>query len=173
MKSFLEELLPIITRLVNLSLAEGVFPKQWKQAIVRPLLKKVGLDLKFSNYRPVSNLPFLSKLIEKAALYILNEHVNEHDLLPKNQSAYRQNHSCETALLRLVNDLLDAMEHQEVTAFLALDLSAAFDTVDHDILLDVKEVSIRDRWGCTRLVGLVPSATELPRKCEPDDVFGA
>ena len=91
----------------------------------------------FSNYRPVSNLAFLSKVIEKSALYRLNKHASENDLLPKNQSAYRQYHSCESALLRLVNDLLAAMENQEVTALIALDLSAAFDTVDHDILLDV------------------------------------
>lgn len=85
----------------------------------------------------MSNLPFLSKLIEKAALFYLNKHGNEHNLLPKNQSAYRQHHSCESALLRLVNDILAAMENQEVTALIALDLSAAFDTVDHDILLGV------------------------------------
>ena len=83
----------------------------------------------------MSNLPFLSKLIEKAALHILNIHVNDHDLLPKHQSAYRQYHSCESALLRLTHDLLGAME--QVTALIAIDLSAAFDTVDHDILFDV------------------------------------
>lgn len=59
--------------------------------------------------------------------------------MPKNQSAYRRHHSCESALLRLVNDLLDGMEKQEVTALIAIDLSAAFDTVDHSILLDVLE----------------------------------
>ncbi|XP_052788755.1 uncharacterized protein LOC128223518 [Mya arenaria] len=69
LKSFLNELLPCITRIVNLSLADGVFPSNWKQAIVRPLLKKAGLELHLSNYRPVSNLSFLSKVIEKAALH--------------------------------------------------------------------------------------------------------
>lgn len=139
LKLYLDELLPTITQLVNFSLTPGVFPTKWKQAIVRPLLKKSGLELTFANYRPVSNLSFLSKLIEKSALYRLNGHVNENDLLPTNQSAYRRFHSCESALLRLVNDILDGMEHQEVTALLALDLSAAFDTVDHSILLDVLE----------------------------------
>ncbi|CAG2244082.1 unnamed protein product [Mytilus edulis] len=139
LKSFLSELLPVITKLVNLSLSQGVFPLRWKQAVVRPLLKKAGLELIYSNYRPVSNLSFLSKLIEKCALYRLNEHVKDHDLLPINQSAYRQFHSCESALLRLVNDILDGMEHQEVTAMIAVDLSAAFDTVDHSILIKVLE----------------------------------
>ena len=137
LKSFLKELLPLVTKLVNLSLKQGIFPSKWKQAIVRPLLKKVGLELEFANYRPVSNLAFLSKLIEKAVLFRLNVHVDNNNLLPKNQSAYRRFHSCESALLRLVNDLLDGMEKQEVTALIALDLSAAFDTVDHDILIDV------------------------------------
>ncbi|VDI82656.1 Hypothetical predicted protein [Mytilus galloprovincialis] len=139
LKSFLSELLPVITKLVNLSLSQGVFPLRWKQAVSRPLLKKAGLELIYSNYRPVSNLSFLSKLIEKCALYRLNEHVKDHDLLPTNQSAYRQFHSCESALLRLVNDILDGMEHQEVTAMIAVDLSAAFDTVDHSILIKVLE----------------------------------
>ena len=75
LKSFVTELLPIITTLVNLSLSQCVFPPNWKQAKVRPLLKKLGLELIFPNYRPVSNLPFLSKLIEKAALLYLNKRV--------------------------------------------------------------------------------------------------
>ena len=139
LKLYLNELLSIITKLVNLSLKQGVFPSKWKRAMVRPLIKKIGIELEFTNYRPVSNLSFLSKLIEKAALYRLNIHVEDSNLLPKNQSAYRRHHSCETALLRLVNDLLDGMEKQEVTALIAIDLSAAFDTVDHSILLDVLE----------------------------------
>ena len=85
----------------------------------------------------ISNLPFLSKFIEKAALFQLNGHASNNNVLPTNQSAYRQFHSCETALLRLVNDILEGIEQQEVTALIALDLSAAFDTVDHSILLKV------------------------------------
>ena len=137
LKMHINELLQTITNLVNQSLKQGIFPSQWKQAIVRPLLKKTGLELVLSNYRPVSNLSFLSKLIEKSALLRLNEHVDRNNLLPKNQSAYRRYHSCETALLRLVSDTLNGMEHKEVSALIALDLSAAFDTVDHDILLKV------------------------------------
>lgn len=125
------------------------------------LVKKSGLELTFTNYRPVSNLSFLSKLIEKSALYRLNQHVNENNLLPKNQSAYRQFHSCESALLRLVNDLLDGMEHQEVTALIAIDLSAAFDTVDHDILINV----LRTQYGvCGVALDWVDSYLR-PRSC--------
>jgi hypothetical protein len=86
--------------------------------------------------RGYSETIFEEKLIEKAALKILNKHADQYDLLPTNQSAYRKYHSCESVLLRSVNDLLAAMEKQ-VTALIAIDLSAAFDTVDHDILADV------------------------------------
>ena len=103
----------------------------------------------------------MSKFIEKSALYRLNQHVYEHSLLPKNQSAYRQFHSCESALLRLVNDLLDGMEHQEVTALIAIDLSAAFDTVDHDILVDV----LNNQYGvCDSALQWVDSYIR-PRSC--------
>jgi hypothetical protein len=150
LKQYLTHLLPTFSKLENLSLTQGVFPSRWKQAIVRPLLKKCWLELTYSNYRPVSNLSFLSKLIEKAVLLRLNHHASQHNLLPKNQSAYRQNHSCESALLRLVNDLLCDMEHQEVTALIAINLSAAFDTVDHEILLDVvkQQYGVSDKALC-------------------------
>ena len=83
--------------------------------------------MELCNYRPVSNLSFLSKVLEKAVL----------KQFPEYQSAYRQGFSCKTALVKLTNDILWAMEHQKVTAMMAIDLSAAFDTVDHDILLEV------------------------------------
>ena len=161
LKGFLNELLPSITRLVNLSLAQGVFPKSWKRAIVRPLLKKSGLELTFTNYCPVSNLSFLSKLIEKAVLYRLNQHVNENNLLPKNQPAYKQFHSCGSVLLRLVNYLLDEMEHREVTALIAIDLSATFDTVDHDILINV----LRSQYGVCRVALDLVDSYLRPRSC--------
>ena len=162
LKLFLDELLPVVTKLVNLSLKQGVFPAKWKQAIVRPLLKKVGLELEYANYRPVSNLSFLSKLIEKAVLHRLNLHVSENDLLPKNQSAYRKFHSCESALLRLVHDLLDAMEKKQVTALIAIDLSAAFDTVDHDILIDV----LQKQYGLGGLALNWVDSYLRPRSCK-------
>ena len=118
-------------------MSEGVFPKKYKEAIVQPLLKKSGLELVLSNYIPVSNLSFISKLIEKAALKRLNQQSNEFGLLPKYQYAYRRDQSCESALLRDVHDILAGTERQEVTALVAIDLSVAFDTVDHDVLLEV------------------------------------
>ena len=126
-----------ITTLVNLSLSHGVFTQSWKTSIVKPLLKKIGLDLIFKNYRPVSNLKFLAKLVEKCMLLQFNEHCSLNPLLPSYQSAYRKFFSCETSLLKLADNLLNEMENQRVCALVVMDLSAAFNTVDHNILLDV------------------------------------
>ena len=136
-KKFKDDFLPILTELVNLSLSSGIFPESWKCAIIRPLLKKTGLDLICSNYRPVSNLSFLSKLLEKAVLDRLNEHCDKYKLLPENQSAYRKHFSCETCVVKLVDDILRDFEGKQVSAMILVDLSAAFDTVNWDILLNV------------------------------------
>ena len=126
-----------IAALVNISLSYGVFAESWKMSIVKPVLKKVGLELIFKNYRPVSNLKFLAKLVEKCMLLQFNEHCSMNSLLPSYQSAYRKFYSCETSLLKLTDNLLNEMENQRVSALVVMDLSAAFDTVDHKILLDV------------------------------------
>ena len=135
LKAYPEVFLPLITRLLNLSLTSGIFPSIWKRAIVKPLLKKPGLDRTFKNYRPVSNLNFISKLLECAVLIQIQDHLYRQKLLPQYQSSYQVNFSTETLLMKLVDDILNGMESQEVIALGALDLSAAFDTVDHDLLL--------------------------------------
>ena len=139
LKDILPSILPIITRLINTSLREGLYVETWKLAIVRPLLKKIGLELIDKNYRPVSNLTFLSKVLEKAALNQFITHCNKHSLLPDYQSAYREHYSCETALIKLTNDVLWSMENGNVSAVMMIGLSAAFDTVDHNLLLEVLE----------------------------------
>ena len=83
----------------------------------------------------------MSKLIERCMLKQFNRH--KYQLVSSYQSAYQQHHSCETSLLKLSNDILWSMEDQSITAVLALDLSAAFDTVDHDILLQV----LKNQYG--------------------------
>ena len=133
----LDELLPAITEIINCSLNSGSFPSIFKTAVVRPLLKKSTLDKNnLKNYRPVSNLSFLSKILEKIVLAQIFEHINNNDLLPHNQSAYRAHHSTESALLKVCNDILLSLDQGKVTVLTLLDLSAAFDTVDHDILFN-------------------------------------
>ena len=87
-----------------------------------------------NNYRPVSNLSFLSKVLEKVVVNQLNSHINSSNTSNQYQSVYRKFHSTETALLRIHNDILASLDAGKVTALILLDLSAAFDTVDHTIL---------------------------------------
>ena len=137
LRKVVKHCLPSIAKIVNLSLVTGDFCNNWKSAVIQPLIKVLSKGTIKENYRPFSNLPFISKIIEKCTLNQLTKHCDTHNLLPKYQSAYRKFHSCETSLLKLINDTLWAMENKKITAMLIMDLSAAFDTVDHDVLLDV------------------------------------
>ena len=134
LKICLEDILPTLTNMLNLSMQTGEFPEVWKEALVTPILKREGLDTIFKNYRPISNLQFVSKLVERAVADQLYSFMADSGLLPELQSAYRPGHSTETALLKVKNDLLLNMDGQRVTLLVLLDLSAAFDTVDHDVL---------------------------------------
>ena len=136
-------LLAFITSMVNASLSQGSLPVSQKHAIVTPLLKRPGLDATdMGNFRPVSNLTFMSKVIERAVARQLNGHLSAEDLLPRNQSAYRKQHSTETALIRVLSDALAAADRQRVTLLGLLDLSAAFDCVDHTLLLQRLHISM-------------------------------
>ena len=136
LKDSLPEVLPFITKIINISLSTSTVPQSFKDAIVNPLLKKFGLDQNvLNNYRPVSNLLYLSKILEKVVFKQLMEHLIRNNLREKYQSAYKMFHSTETALLRVFNDLLNALDDGNICILTLLDLSAAFDTIDHDILL--------------------------------------
>ncbi len=134
-KQCIDLLLPILTIMINLSLQLGYFPAEWKEAIIIPLIKKLGLETIFKSYRPVSNLLYVSKLCERVVAKQYCGHLTSNKLYSKFQSAYREGHSTETALLCVQNDILMSMDKGEVTLLLLLDLSAAFDTLDHGILL--------------------------------------
>ena len=150
--TLLKRLLPwitdIITDIINESIITGIFPMEWKIAIIILLLKKLGLTLVHRNYRPLSNLPFLSKVVEKVVIDQFRKHCDNHRMIPDYHSAYHADYSCETTLLKIMNDILWAMERQDITALIAIDLSAAFDTVDHDVLIDV----LHRRFGVTETV---------------------
>ena len=104
--------------------------------MVTPLLKKRTLDEDvLNNYRPVSNLAFISKVTEKVVASRLNHHLMVNNLQEPFQSAYRMNHSTETAMLRVQNDIIRAPGDSKVVLFVLMDLSVAFDTVNHERLL--------------------------------------
>ena len=137
LKDCLDIIIIPITKLMNMCLSHGVFPAQFKTAVVTPLIKKPTLsknDMK--NYRPVSNLNFLSKLLERLVVKQLQDHLVSNGLENPFQSAYKTGHSTETALLKLQNDIHLNMSGCKTTALVLLDLSAAFDTIDHSTLLD-------------------------------------
>ena len=146
LKQCSSELTPFITKLVNMSLDSAIVPAVMKEAIVVPLLKKSGLDTDdYKNFRPVSNLSFLSKICEKVVADQLKTYIAENGLAETFQSAYRRYHSTETALLRVHNDVMRALDDKNMVVLVLLDLSAAFDTLDHGILLD----RLSTRFGIT------------------------
>ena len=136
LKQHFDLLLAIILKIVNLSLESGHFPSSLKTAVLSPLLKKANLDHEvLANYRPISNLKVISKIIEKVVAVRLQKYLEANQLNEPLQSAYNALHSCETALVRVHNDILVAIDKRHCVMLLPSDLSTAFDTVDHDILL--------------------------------------
>ena len=135
-KECIDILLPSITKLVNCSLREGLVPDGSKKVVVTPLIKKASLPVEdLKNYHPVSGLSFISKLVERVVAKQLVDHIHRHGLDNSYQSAYKSGHSTETALLSIKNDIHLSLSQGEATALVLLDLSVAFDTIDHSTLL--------------------------------------
>jgi len=141
---------PVIAAIRNASFDQVTFPHCCKKAIIRPRLKKPNFfrhkpisttlpqsTCHVASYRPISNRSFLSKVVEKVVDVRLSDHMNRHHLLPVFQSAYRLHHSTETALARIINDMILVVDDGRVGALTLLDLSVAFDTVDHSVLTNV------------------------------------
>ena len=127
LKQCLDQVTPVLTVIVNTSLSCADFTPELKRVFVTPLIKKLIIDCEiFKNYRPVSNLSFVSKLIERIVCVQLVDHLKENDLYEIFQSAYRQLHSTETGLLRVQNDILQAVDSEGGAILILLDLSAAF-----------------------------------------------
>ena len=123
---------PTITKIVNTSLQSGICSIHLKDALLWPLLKKPRLELIFKNFRAVSNLSHLSKLIKHLVCKQIVAHAEETGNLEDLQSAYRANHSMEMALPKVKTDIMWVIDDQEVVCLVLLDLGAAFDTVSYD-----------------------------------------
>ena len=120
----------------NWSLEHGSVPSSFKSAYITPLLKKTDLDpADVKSYQPISNLTIVSKLLERLVSLQLVKYLKDNNLLPDLQSAYRAMHSTETAVLKVLSDILLALDSGNLVMLTLLDLSAAFDSVDHDTLL--------------------------------------
>ena len=138
---------PVITGIYNSSVDQGTVSDNLKEALLKPMIKKPNMELEFPNFRPISNLSFLSKILERGVCRELMCHADFTGHLEPLQSAYRSSHSCETALLKVKTDILSAIENQEVVCLIMLDLSATFDTISHDLLLN----RLKYRFGVTDL----------------------
>ena len=160
LKPHYDVLIAIWVRIVNLSLEFSCFDGL-KDSVIGPLLKdlasKVDTDL-YKNNRPISNIVFLSKLIERVVADRLDEHLRVSNLYIDNQFGYRKGHCTESLLTKLLNNLLLSCDENMPSILILLDLSAAFDTVDHDLLLHIleNEIGIKAsalRWFASFLIG--------------------
>ncbi len=138
-----------ILEVVNTSLLSGTFPNYLKTAVLKPLLKKRNLDYTMlRNYRPISNLPFIGKIIERVVFNQLNKCLNSTGFLDNFKSGFRVHDNTETVLIKIINDIPLNSDSGKISVLVLLDLSAAFDTFDHNILLQRLE-----NW--VRLFGMV------------------
>ena len=135
LKLLIHRISGVLTHIINISFEHNIFPDRWKLAIIKPI-PKILCPLQPSDFRPISLLPTLSKIIEKLANRQIVNYVTDHCLLDVYQSAYRLNHSTTTALLKICDDILESIEDNEVTLMVFLDFSKAFDTVNHRLLLE-------------------------------------
>ena len=127
-------LLPSLLQIINISLHTGVFPDVLKEARVFPI-HKGGPSEDQSNYRPISILPIVSKVFEKHVTKHLFAYLNKYKLLHEAQSGFRKHHSCQTALIKLINDWLSHIDRGNIVGAIFFDLKKAFDVVDHEMLL--------------------------------------
>jgi len=148
-----------IVKAFNRSLVRGHFTAAFKKTFITPTLQKPGMDTAdVSLYRPISNLPVLSKLLERLVVRQLIDYLQSADLLPVNQSGFRPGHSTETAVLRVLSDILLAVDRGEVAAQILLGLSVAFDAVDYESLLQRLQSTygisdVAHRWFMSYLLG--------------------
>uniref|UniRef100_A0A3P9JCY3 Reverse transcriptase domain-containing protein n=1 Tax=Oryzias latipes TaxID=8090 RepID=A0A3P9JCY3_ORYLA len=126
-----------VVDLINLSLMSGSVPSFLKHAIINPVLKKPNLDHSDqNNFRPISKLPFIAKILEKVVAEQLRSFLEQNNICDIFQSGFKKNHSTETALLKVSNDVLMAADSGQYTVLILLDLKSAFDTVNHEIMLE-------------------------------------
>jgi hypothetical protein len=126
---------PHLTHLFNLSIKEGHMPKDWKVARITPVYKGTGDMGDPGNYRPISVVCHIGKLMEKQIYVQLINYLNIHSFITQDQSAYLANHSTQTSLHRVVNDWLETMNERDITGVCFLDIKKCFDTIDHTLLL--------------------------------------
>ena len=142
-----EELTPAITHIINLSINSEAFPQTWKVSKVIPLYKQKDDVLNPNSYRPITLVPILSKIMERAVYNQLMKYMTENSLLNPNHHAYRSHHSTTTAMVELIDYWTRALDSNKIAGACLLDMSAAFDCVEHSILLEKMSI-----YGCSEEV---------------------
>lgn len=142
-------ILSYITHIINVCIEENRFPDACKIAVVTPI-PKLSTATEYKDLRPISVLPLLSKVLEKIMESQLLVHINKYHLLPATQSGFHKGYACETALLHVTDNILNALDNNKFCVLILLDLSRAFDTLDHSLLLSI-----------LHYIGLASSATKM------------
>ena len=185
LKLILEDILPSLTRIINLSLNSSTFPDSWKKAKVIPLLKK-GDPLDPKNYRPVALLSVMSKVLEKVIFMQVMDYLENHAILHPSHHGSRPKHSTCTAIIEMHSSWIEAIENGDMAAVMMLDLSAAFDLVTHDLLLQKLELMgfdetavawfnsyLRSRSQCVYIDGKLSELLEVSVGVPQGSVLGA
>ena len=184
LKLLLHAALPSITHIINCSLTTGCFPDSWKIALIHPIAKS-DCPENINDYRPISILPTLSKILEKIVVKQMHDFLSKEGKLNPLQSGFRQHLSTQTALLKVTEDLRKSLDSGDVAILTLLDFSKAFDSVDHDILLAKcgklgfaasslrwLETYLRDRHQIVNCNGLSSSRRKLLRGVPQGSVLG-
>ncbi|CAK1588724.1 unnamed protein product [Parnassius mnemosyne] len=137
----LDHILPVISHIINFSLDSGDFPSLWRQAYVIPLQRITNPTLP-NHFRPISILPFLSKVLEACVHKQLSQFISCHNLLSPLQSGFRPGHSTVSALLKVTGDIRAGIEDTKVTVLVLVDFSNAFNTISHDLLISILSLSM-------------------------------
>ena len=156
MKKLAPSILAPLTLLFNKSFETGIFPEEMKKADIVPLYKSKE-EYECTNYRPISLLLTMSKLLEKVMYKRTYNFLEQRKQLYNSQYGFRQSHSCENAIMELVSSIIKGKQEGLYTLALFIDLSEAFDTVDHEVLLSKLEKygisGIANTWFRSYLTG--------------------
>ena len=151
---------PVLAKIYNKSISTGIFPKVFKLAKVIPIHKKGSRNDK-NNYRPISILPGISLILERHVSSHLKQYFENNQLFYHRQSGFRAKHSCQTALIRLLDDWISAIDNGEIVGTVFVDLSKAFDLVDHAILIEKLRLYKLDEATCTWLSSYLEKRFQL------------
>ena len=143
-KDNMEILIPYVCNIVNTSIKTCIVPPLLKHSVITPIYEQKQLDVEdVANYRPISQLPIMSKIMEKHVAEQLQHHMNDNNINMVFQSAHRANHSTETALIRIHNDVTQALDQNRDVILILLDLKSAFDCLNHTIMINrLREIGI-------------------------------